>query len=329
MQADPIGRRLARRTPLILDGGLATELERKGADLDDPLWSAKTLVDAPRLIGEVHRDYLRAGADIITTASYQASIPGFVRRGHTRAEADALLDRTFDLAAEARDENAPERDQGGACDELPALIAVSIGPYGAWLADGSEYRGRYDATAEEIAAFHRPRLAHFCALIRDRGPDDAVIAFETIPSLDEAILLAELLEAEPDVTGWMSFCCVDDRHCAEGQPIAECARAMSAYPSIRAIGVNCTAPDHVAPLVETLAAVRDPEAGTDRPILAYPNAGGTYDIATRAWRDTPDATALVDAARAALAAGASIIGGCCRTTPADIRRLAALRTSPE
>jgi homocysteine S-methyltransferase len=146
--------------PLVLDGGLATQLERLGADLRDELWSARLLIDDPGLIRRVHLDYFEAGADLAITASYQASFEGFARRGIDRAQAVRLLHRSVAIAREAAAEHASKTGT------IP-LVAASIGPYGAVLADGSEYDGRYGKTVDELIEFHRPRIEVFL----DAEPD--------------------------------------------------------------------------------------------------------------------------------------------------------------
>src|SRR4051794_6322357 len=217
---------------VILDGGLATELERRGADLRDPLWSAKLLVENPGLIRDVHLDYFRAGADVGTSASYQASFLGFCRRGLSPREAGDLLRLSVRLVQEARDAFMAEAPAG----RLRPLVAASVGCYGAYLADGSEYRGDYDLTAEDLIDWHRPRLE----TLLDAGPD--LLACETIPCLAEAEALVRLLEEFPAVPAWLSFSCRDGAHLWTGEPFAEAVRIASAARNVAAVGVNCTAP---------------------------------------------------------------------------------------
>ena len=135
---------------LIGDGGLATELEARGHDLSDDLWSARLLAEAPAEIVAVHEAFYRAGAHIATTASYQASFEGFGRRGIDRADAARLMRRSVELAKSARDTLA-----------TPAWVAASVGPYGAMLAHGEEYTGRYGLSVAELTAWHRPRPRHW------------------------------------------------------------------------------------------------------------------------------------------------------------------------
>jgi homocysteine S-methyltransferase len=303
--SDPIGEQLRARAVLILDGALATELERHGADLADPLWSAKCLLEEPQLIRKVHLDYFRAGAQVATTATYQATFEGFARRGIGHEDAARLMLGAVSLAREARDEF---------CANLPVdrkprpLIAASVGPYGAMRADGSEYRGHYGLSDRELAEFHRPRLE----VLARSGAD--VLAFETLPCLQEALVLAGLLEEHPGMTAWLCFSCRDGARNSEGEEIGRCALALRDCSQIAAIGVNCTAPEH---LPELLGRMREHVA---RPLVAYPNSGQHYDAAAKQWSGK---AAHVSAAQAGqwLAAGARLIGGCCRTTPADIRVL--------
>jgi homocysteine S-methyltransferase len=285
---------------VVLDGGLATELERRGADLSDPLWSARLLVDNPNLIRKVHESYYSAGADVATTASYQASIEGFARRGISPGESLRLMRLSVELADQARSNTGGE-----------GIVAASVGPYGAMLADGSEYRGNYGVNLETLAGYHGPRLQ---ALI-EAGAD--ILAIETCPTAVEALLVLELLQHWPGVRAWVSFTCRDDTRTSEGQPIGEAVAAVARSSQVVAVGVNCVAPHLVEGL---LARMR---ASTSLPLVVYPNAGETWDAARREWRGTPD---TFDPARDVprwIDLGARWIGGCCRTTPstiAEIRR---------
>jgi homocysteine S-methyltransferase len=302
---DPINNFLAQRALLLLDGALATELERRGADLLDPLWSAKCLIEQPDLIQAVHLDYFRAGADVATTATYQASFEAFARRGLERTAAAAMMRRAVALAAAAREEFwSGESMRSG---RLRPLIAASIGPYGAMLADGSEYRGGYLADDRTLAEFHRPRLQ----VLADAGAD--LFAIETIPCLREAIVLARALEEFPDCSAWMSFSCRDGARNCEGEDIGECAAELNSHPQIVAVGVNCTAPQYVTPLLERM------RGRTDKPLVVYPNSGEHYDGSSKHWSGAPETARFGEQARGWYEAGARLIGGCCRTGPDDIR----------
>lgn len=296
---------------LILDGALATELERRGCDLRDALWSARVLLDKPELIRAVHHDYFAAGADVATTASYQASYEGFARRGLSAEQASACLQLSVQLAREARDAFWAANPQLHGVRPRP-LAAASVGPFGAMRADGSEYVGHYGVDDATLRDFHRPRLAALLAA----GPD--VLACETLPCLQEACVLAELLRAEfPQAQAWVSFSCRDGAHTCQGEPLAEAVAALADCPQVVAVGVNCTAPGFIPELV---AAAR---AASDKPVLVYPNAGETYDPVHKCWHGCADPQAFAEAARHWHAQGARLIGGCCRTTPEDIRALAA------
>jgi homocysteine S-methyltransferase len=305
----PIERILERSPVMILDGALATELERRGLNLDDPLWSAKALVEAPGTIQRVHRDYFAAGADAAITATYQASVDGFSRRGIGRSEAMDLMGRAVRLAASARDDfwSDPRRR----ADRPRPLVAASIGPYGAYLADGSEYRGDYEVDAEDLAAFHRPRLD----AVVSAGAD--ILACETLPCRAEAEVLAGLLALYPGVSAWFSFSCRDGERLWSGDRLADCAGFLDDHPQVAAVGVNCTEPRFVPDLI------RSARRRTGKPIAAYPNSGERYDPRTRTWTGDADPNAFARAAKDWFAAGARIIGGCCRTTPDDIRAIAA------
>jgi homocysteine S-methyltransferase len=306
-----IAEALAAQRMLILDGALATELERRGADLNDPLWSAKSLLEHPDMIRDVHLDYLKAGADIVTTATYQATFVAFGARGIAREGAAQLMRDAVALAVAARDEfwsRAANR-----VGRLLPMVAASVGPYGAMLADGSEYRGQYALSDRELAAFHRPRLE----VLAGSGAD--LLACETVPCLREAVVLARLLEDFPAMTAWISFSCRDGAHNGEGESISHCAAMLQNYPQIAAVGVNCSRPEYVNDLL------RGMRTHTDKPLIAYPNSGETYDASTKRWSGACDAAPFADQALTWYQAGARLIGGCCRTTPADIAALSASR----
>ncbi|BBY04854.1 homocysteine S-methyltransferase [Mycobacterium noviomagense] len=280
-------------TVLIGDGGLATELEARGHDLSDALWSARLLVDAPEEIIAVHADYFRAGASIATTASYQASFEGFAARGIGRDDAVRLLRRSVELAAIAR-------NQVGA-----GWVAASVGPYGAALADGSEYRGRYGLSVAALQRWHWPRLE----VLAEAGAD--VLALETVPDVDEAEALVNLVRRLA-VPAWLSYT-IEGTRTRAGQPLAEAFGVVAGVPQIIAVGVNCCAPDDVRPAI---AAARQ----TDKPVIVYPNSGERWDTARRAWVGRSQFSAAL--ATQWVSAGARVIGGCCRVRPADIASVA-------
>lgn len=279
---------------LIGDGGLATELEARGHDLSDPLWSARLIADAPDEIVSVHAAYFRAGAMIATTASYQASFDGFAAHGIERDEAGALLRRSVELAKVAREQ------AGGA--EL--RVAASVGPFGAALADGSEYRGRYGLSVAALTRWHRPRLE----ILADAGAD--VLACETVPDVDEAEALVNLVRSV-GVPAWLSYT-IDGTRTRAGQPLADAFAVAAGVPEIIAVGVNCCAPEDVLPAIRAAG----PASG-GKPVIVYPNSGETWD--GRAWVGPRRFSAQL--ATRWVAAGAWIVGGCCRVGPADIAEL--------
>jgi homocysteine S-methyltransferase len=308
MVENPLALLLADGRCMVLDGALATELERRGADLRDPLWSAKALLENPALISQVHLDYFRAGADVAITASYQATFAGFARRGLDRDAAAALMQRSVELACAARDEFW--RDSAARQGRLRPLVAASVGPYGAFLANGAEYTGDYGLTVTQLMDFHRPRLAVLAA----SGAD--LLACETIPALVEAEALTRLLAEEfTETPAWMSFSCGDGSCLWHGEPIADAVRLAEACPQVVAVGVNCTAPRWIEALLGTMRGVGS------KPLLVYPNSGEGWDAAQGCWL-AGEPTDFGEAARRWLAAGARLIGGCCRTTPEDIHAIA-------
>ncbi|WP_226963736.1 homocysteine S-methyltransferase [Nostocoides sp. F2B08] len=285
------------RSITVLDGGLATELEAQGYDLSGALWSARLLADEPEAITAAHKAFFEAGAHVAITASYQASFEGFERAGLSREKAATLIRRSVSLAMAARDEVRPE----------DGLVAASVGPYGAALADGSEYRGDYGLTAAELRQFHRPRLE----VLATTGSD--LFAIETIPCLAEV----EALCAEISGTGhaaWLSLSTKGGRTCAD-ESLEEAFAMAAEVDEIIAVGVNCCSPEDVLPGLEVARRV------TDKPLVAYPNSGRTWDPRSRTWVGEPTFTLpMMGMWRRA---GAKAIGGCCGVSPADIATLSA------
>ncbi|MGH7562655.1 MAG: homocysteine S-methyltransferase [Gemmatimonadales bacterium] len=310
---------LASQGFVVLDGGLATELERQGADLRDPLWSATQLLLAPDRIRGIHEAYFAAGADVAVSASYQASLGGFAARGVGPAEARRLIARSVELAQEARERFRKRTDHAAGRRSAP-LVAGSVGPYGAALADGSEYRGSYGVSRQALADFHGPRLEALVAA----GPD--LLAIETIPSPDEAVVVLELLREWPAIEAWVSFTSRDAGHVSEGQPAAEAIAAVAGHPQVSAVGFNCIPPAQADGLLAAAASV------TSRPLVVYPNSGERWDAERRRWLPGTGGEGFDfgAGARRWRERGASLIGGCCRTTPETIGRIrAALSAGPE
>ena len=306
MTAGPFDGILARHGNVVLDGGLGTELVRRGADLRDRLWSARTLVEAPDLVRDVHAAYFAAGSDVAIGASYQASFEGLAARGIDGDDAAALFRRSVELVREAAEAAGGER-----------LVAASVGPYGAFLGNGAEYTGDYDREEDALVEFHLPRME----ALASASPD--LFAIETIPSIVEARALVRALERASNVPAWMSFSCRDGAHLCDGTPFERAVEVATSSRSVVAVGVNCTSPLHVIALVE-IAAARTP-----LPVVCYPNRGAFWDPVRKVWVDPPRQDA-----RPSLRplewqkAGARVIGGCCGTTPEDIAAIAgALRAA--
>jgi len=290
---------------MILDGGLATQLEAQGCDIGNVLWSASLLQTNPAAIVAATRAYLDAGAECIATASYQASREGFATTGLSTTKADELMLLSVQLAERARDEYLEENP---GVDFVP-LIAASIGPFGAMLHDGSEYKGNYGVSAEVLRDFHESRLQLF-----DRSGAD-VLALETIPSRLEAEVLVDLLE-ECSTPSWVSFSCSDGAHVVNGSPVADVAAMFADHPTVVAVGINCTPPQFVPELLKRLRT-----AAPDKVAIAYPNSGETYRVEDNSWSGTVTPGDCAAAAQKWVAAGAKVVGGCCRMGPEHIRAI--------
>jgi homocysteine S-methyltransferase len=295
---------LEQHNVVILDGAMGTELERRGADLRDLLWSAKLLIENPDLIRQVHFDYFAAGANVATTASYQATIPVLMGRGLDRGQAAEVMRRSVTLAREARDLFWTDRTSPR------PLVAASIGCYGAHRYDGSEFHGNYGLKRQQLIDWHRPHVD----ILADCGAD--LIACETVPSLLEGEALARLLSEYPRIFAWISFSCQDERRLCHGEAFADAARLGDAAPNIAAIGVNCTPPRFIEGLLESAAGI------TTKPLAVYPNSGESWDAVNRGWAGAATELDWAASAKRWHAAGARVIGGCCRTTPDTIRMIA-------
>ncbi|MGD1224013.1 homocysteine S-methyltransferase [Streptomyces krungchingensis] len=288
------------RGSVVLDGGMSNQLESAGHDLSDELWSARLLAERPEAVVEAHLAYFEAGADVAITASYQATFEGFAQRGIPRDEAGELIGLSVALAREAA---GRARAKGVA---RPLWVAASVGPYGAMLADGSEYRGRYGLSVEELERFHRPRLEVLAAA----GPD--VLALETVPDTDEARALLRGVRGL-GVPVWLSYSVAGDRTRA-GQPLEEAFAAAADADEVIAVGVNCCAPEDVDGAVATAARV------TGKPVVVYPNSGEAWDAGARSW--TGRSTFIAEQVTGWRRAGARLIGGCCRVGPEAIAGIA-------
>lgn len=290
---------------VFLDGAMATELEKRGADLNHSLWSAKLLIENPSLIKEVHLDYLKAGADVITTASYQASFTGLAKFGYDRQRAEELMLLSTSLAVSAREEAIKLNWIKGP----DPLIAASVGPYGASLADGSEYRGHYGLSVEELMSFHRERMK----VLAGSGAD--LLACETIPCPEEGLALIRLLREFPEAKAWLSFSCKNEKEVCDGTSFAECVSLANGSDQVVAVGLNCTAPQFAESLVIIARKV------SNKPILVYPNKGETWDPLSKCWLP---GVKQMDFKREVIRwkqAGATLIGGCCRFSPEDITQM--------
>ena len=312
---NPITSILDRQPALVIDGALATELEARGYNLKDDLWSARILLEQPEAIKQLHFDYFKAGADCVITASYQATIEGFMKRGLDRDQAVDFIKKSVSLAIEARDTFWAE--ETNRVDRSKPFIAASVGPYGAYLADGSEYRGNYGLTEEQLIEFHRPRMK---ALI-EAGAD--MLACETIPSPIEARALVKLLGEFEGMSAWISFSCRDEAHVCEGKKLEECIRQIESSPQVAAVGVNCTSPKYIPALI------REAKKATNKPILVYPNSGESYSAEKKDWNDDPVFESFGAEAKDWFEAGARMIGGCCRTSPKDIQVIASWARSSQ
>ena len=299
---NPIKPILEQKKHMIIDGALASELQRRGCDLNDSLWSAKVLIEQPELIQQVHYDYFKAGADCAITASYQATPMGFAQKGIELEESIKLIKTSVKLAQQAKMQYLNDIKQDKAL-----LIAGSVGPYGAYLANGSEYTGDYQLSESEFIAFHKDRVT---ALI-DAGVD--ILACETMPSFLEIKALVKLIQQFPMVNCWFSLTLKDQQHISDGTPLTEVIEYLNSIEQIVSVGINCIALEKVTPALEVLSKL------TSKPLIVYPNSGEQYDPTTKQWhKNHHHNCTFANQLDTWIKLGAKLIGGCCQTTPEDI-----------
>lgn len=297
---------IERDGPVILDGGFATQLESMGHDIAGDLWSAALLISDPQAIIDAHRAYLSAGAEIIISASYQASRSGFISLGYSTEEADQLMLSAVKLSQTAC---AEYLESSISPPQIHPIVAASVGPYGATMHDGSEYTGDYDISDEALTEFHLSRLK----VLDASGAD--VLAVETIPNFREAEILCGLLETV-STPAWISFACRDALRISDGSMLRDVARLFAGHRRVHAVGINCTSPTFILPLIDEVRA-----GATDKPVIVYPNSGETYHTEDNSWSGASCDLENDFNVEAWFKAGAKFIGGCCRTSPADIRAI--------
>ena len=301
--------------PFIIDGGLATQLEAQGHDLNHPLWSAKLLLDNPQAIIDAHLAYLKVGAKCIISATYQASIQGFTSLGLSVEAAEDAIKLSVELARKAVDLYHQQHP-----DKFKPLVAASVGPYGAYLANGSEYTGDYQVSDEELYQFHAKRLKILSATSAD------LLACETIPNQQEAKVLNQLIALQ-NKPAWVCFSCRNEQQISDGNLLADTAKLLAQNDNIVAIGVNCTSPQYIPALISILRQNTSKQStskqSTNKQIIVYPNSGERFHAETKTWHGTAEPLECANAAKEWIEAGATIIGGCCRMGPLHIEAIVA------
>ncbi len=295
---------LDSHSTIVIDGGLSNVLESLGCDLNHKLWTANLLENNPESIIQTHLEYIKAGSQVISTASYQASIQGLMNVGFSNSEARQLILKSVQLAEAAIEKAA----KSGIISKKP-LIAASIGPYGAFLADGSEYKGNYGISDGELIDFHRERI-----LLLDQSNAD-LLAIETIPSMQEAKVLSDILK-QCQTPAWISFSCKNGQHLNDGNSIIEVVLLFKNHPTVFAVGVNCTHPKYISELIQNIKSAK-----IDKKIIVYPNSGEAFNAETKTWLGVSEPTSFVQMSQEWKLKGADIIGGCCRIGPNHIKNL--------
>ena len=283
---------------VVIDGGLSTALEILGADVSGPLWTAQTIVDNPALLERAHRSFVEAGSQIIATASYQCGQSQFESCGLTPAQSrQALLDTTLIARRAVAGTNT--------------LVAASIGPFGACLADGSEYTGRYDVEWSEVEDYHRHKLN----ILVDSGAD--LVAVETIPLADEARLIAEILQECGSPPAWFSFGFADSAVTYGGNTVSQAVASVVDYDNLVGVGINCTRPVYVEELLLAMG-----QLAPTTSFVVYPNHGSEWDAIGRCWIGSGESIPSTAELTRWVQLGAKFIGGCCGVGPDGIAELA-------
>ena len=278
----------------LLDGGFSTALEELGNTLNTSLWSGELLKSHPDQVRAAHQLFAEAGAEVLITSSYQITYPGCAALGWSRSEVDKAIVDSTELA------------------RFPGVkVAASVGPYGAYLADGSEYRGNYGLSKEELTEFHRERLIALIAT----NPD--LLAVETIPELTEAAAIIELInEIKADMPFWISFSCKSESELSSGEKFSDAVALVNSARSAVAVGINCTKPSLIAPLLRS--------ANSVIPYVVYPNSGREWDAVAKVWLGPINSSFEISDIHAWKSLGAKVIGGCCGVSPSDIAQLRTL-----
>ena len=289
---------------VVLDGAMSTPLERLGADTNNDLWTAKALIDNEELVYEVHKMYFEAGADLIITDTYQANVQAFEKVGYSEKEARNLIKKAVKIAQKARDDYENKTGKHN-------YIAGTIGPYGAYLANGSEYRGDYELSVEEYQQFHLPRIEELVNAEVD------ILAIETQPKLDEVLAILELLkEKYPQQKVYVSYTLSDDDTISDGTPLPRAIHALEDYSLVIAVGINCVKLELVEPALKNMKEI------TDKHLIVYPNSSAVYNPKSKTWSQTKTSATFEELIPNWYEAGARIIGGCCTTGPKEIKAVA-------
>ena len=290
--------------PVVLDGAMSTPLEKLGADTNNDLWTAKALIDNEELVYEVHKMYFEAGADLIITDTYQANVQAFEKVGYSEKEARNLIKKAVKIAQKARDDYENRTGKHN-------YIAGTIGSYGAYLANGSEYRGDYELSVEGYQQFHLPRIEELVNAEVD------ILAIETQPKLDEVLAILELLKKKyPQQKVYVSYTLSDDDTISDGTPLPRAIHALEDYSQVIAVGINCVKLELVEPALKNMKEI------TDKHLIVYPNSSAVYDPKSKTWSQPKTSVTFEELIPNWYEAGARIIGGCCTTGPKEIKAVA-------
>lgn len=317
---------------LVLDGALGTQLESiipNDSEIqpkNDPLWSTKVLMTQPKLIERIHYQYLQSGSDIIMTSTYQASCAGLIKYANSYTDEVAhVWERSVDMANNAIRRHKLENNTKPIRNRDP-IICGSVGPYGAFLANGAEYTGEYGMISNEELEKHHFKLLQFLIL----HPDVKLIAIETIPNFREFKVLVNLLTKllslhGPNQKFYLSINVRNESEMCDGTPVEKVMNYLNfkmktmgiLQRNIFAIGYNCVDYHLVTSLIDNLTMFNEFHI----PMIVYPNLGYVYSTKHEeyiAYQDTNELELMI---LDWLKRGVKIIGGCCGSGPQEIEKI--------
>ena len=281
----------------LLDGSMSFPMEQLGYNLKNKLWTGKALINNPDLIKDIHKGYIDAGADFISTSTYQISFDRLKNMGYQSEEIKKIFQKSVDIVKDAIEESKLKKE---------IKIVGSFGPYASYDPEASEYIGEYDSTDIEIKKFHLNNIR----IIEETDLD--IILYETIPCLREIKILSEALSHSTKEI-WISITCNEEMEFRDGSSFKDACEIISKIEKITTMGINCFSPLLVKKAIDLL------KKYSNKKILIYPNSGEIYNPKERFWTGNNEFNNSM--IKNWLSLYPDIIGGCCRIGYDDIKKM--------